>query len=296
MSNFLFSIIIPSYNRETLVSRAISSILLNQDFLNYEIIVINDGSTDATVESLNQFNNKIKIINLGKNYGPGYARNRGIEAAKGEWLCFLDSDDLFFYQKLKEIAKIKNIKKHNCIVHNNLLVDLKKNNIKKVKNGTFSFFLKLTMIQCNSVVSLSSSIVKKSFLNENNIHFSENKKFTGYEDFLFWLDIIYQDNNVYFYNKYLSTINIGDDNLTNYKKINITDIKKNLKVLFFFHKKKRLRFNFKDILISKIFLFYLKNRNYLTAYKIFLNYKIRIIKKVSLFLFLKLVLFLYRLY
>ncbi len=294
MSNFLFSIIIPSYNRETFVSKAINSIL-NQDFLNYEIIVINDGSTDATVESLKQFNNKIKIINLGKNYGPGYARNRGIEVATGEWLCFLDSDDFFFYQKLREIAKIKDVKKHNCIVHNNFLVELKKNNIKKVKNGTFSFFLKQTMTHCNSVISLSSSIVKKSFLNENNIHFNENKKFTGNEDFLFWLDIIYQDNKVYFYNKYLSTINIGDDNLTNYKKKNITDIKKNLKVLFFFHKKKGLRFNFKDVLISKIFLFYLKNGNYLAVYKIFLNYKIRIIKKVSHILFLKLVLFLYRL-
>jgi glycosyltransferase involved in cell wall biosynthesis len=294
VSNFLFSIIIPSYNRETFVSKAINSIL-NQDFLNYEIIVINDGSTDATVESLKQFNNKIKIINLGKNYGPGYARNRGIEVATGEWLCFLDSDDFFFYQKLREIAKIKDVKKHNCIVHNNFLVELKKNNIKKVKNGTFSFFLKQTMTHCNSVISLSSSIVKKSFLNENNIHFNENKKFTGNEDFLFWLDIIYQDNKVYFYNKYLSTINIGDDNLTNYKKKNITDIKKNLKVLFFFHKKKGLRFNFKDVLISKIFLFYLKNGNYLAVYKIFLNYKIRIIKKVSHILFLKLVLFLYRL-
>lgn len=88
------SIIIPVYNGEKLVSRAIRS-ALDQNYPKdkYEVIVINDGSTDNTASILNIFKDQLKIISHDKNKGLAAARNSGYRAAKGRYLVNLDSDD-----------------------------------------------------------------------------------------------------------------------------------------------------------------------------------------------------------
>ena len=85
------SIIIPTYNREKFVTIAIDSVL-NQNFIDYEIIVIDDGSTDKTIMALNAYLNKIRYI-WQENAGVSSARNAGIKEARGKWVAFLDSDD-----------------------------------------------------------------------------------------------------------------------------------------------------------------------------------------------------------
>lgn len=87
------SIIIPTYNCSKYIGGAIES-ALNQSYPDYEIIVIDDGSTDDTVEVLNKYisNECIRYI-YQKNQGPGAARNKGIVLSEGEYICFLDSDD-----------------------------------------------------------------------------------------------------------------------------------------------------------------------------------------------------------
>lgn len=85
------SVIIPTYNREKYVAKAIDSVL-SQKFEDYEIIVVDDGSTDNTKETLRGFKDKIKYI-YQDNSGVSAARNTGIRHASGEWLAFLDSDD-----------------------------------------------------------------------------------------------------------------------------------------------------------------------------------------------------------
>lgn len=90
----LFSIIIPTYNRVDLIHRALNSVW-SQTFTDYEVIVIDDGSTDGTWEELCKL--KDKIITLQQNNkGPGAARNLGAQHASGEYLAFLDSDDAWF--------------------------------------------------------------------------------------------------------------------------------------------------------------------------------------------------------
>jgi glycosyltransferase involved in cell wall biosynthesis len=98
------SVIIPNYNRETLIGETISN-LLAQTLPPHEIIVVDDGSTDKSVEIIQSFGAKIKLIRQ-TNQGPGTARNAGLRVATGEFVQFQDSDDLFSLNKLEVQAKL----------------------------------------------------------------------------------------------------------------------------------------------------------------------------------------------
>ena len=88
------SVIMPAYNAEEYIGEAIESVL-NQDFTDFELIIVNDGSTDNTLDIISGFEDtRIKLINQ-SNQGPGAARNRALEIASGEYVMFLDSDDFF---------------------------------------------------------------------------------------------------------------------------------------------------------------------------------------------------------
>ena len=93
-SSPFFSIIIPAYNREDYIEQCLNSVFA-QSFNNYEIIVIDDGSTDRTVEILRGYGEKIQLI-CQSNSGAGVARQTGCKQARGEYIAFLDSDDLWF--------------------------------------------------------------------------------------------------------------------------------------------------------------------------------------------------------
>ncbi len=96
--NPLVSVIIPTYNRGWIVKEAIESVLA-QDFTDFELIVVDDGSTDNTSEILKEFESDIRVIRQ-TNRGVSAARNRGILASVGRWIAFLDSDDLWLPEKL----------------------------------------------------------------------------------------------------------------------------------------------------------------------------------------------------
>ena len=88
------SIILPVFNGEKFIKKAIESVL-NQSLNDFELIVINDGSTDSTADIINSFeDNRIRIINQ-SNKGPGQARNNGLKIASGDYIMFLDADDWF---------------------------------------------------------------------------------------------------------------------------------------------------------------------------------------------------------
>ena len=103
-----FSIVIPLYNKENYIEKTLHSVL-NQSYLNYEVIIVNDGSTDKSVDVVNQFSNKkIKIINQ-SNQGASSARNRGIAEASNQWIALLDADDIWLKNHLKELEKTINL-------------------------------------------------------------------------------------------------------------------------------------------------------------------------------------------
>ena len=99
----LFSVVIPTYNRLSLLPRTLESVW-RQRFTDYEVILVDDGSTDGTQEYLRGMGNKVRTINQA-NLGPGAARNAGAREARGEYVAFLDSDDLWFPWTLDVFAR-----------------------------------------------------------------------------------------------------------------------------------------------------------------------------------------------
>ena len=97
------SVIIPTYNSEAYLALALESVF-NQTYRNFEIILIDDASTDSTLEVAQSFKDKrLKIISNKQNRGVSYGRNCGIKAAQGNWIALLDSDDWYAPQRLEKL-------------------------------------------------------------------------------------------------------------------------------------------------------------------------------------------------
>ncbi|RTX84135.1 glycosyltransferase family 2 protein, partial [Mammaliicoccus vitulinus] len=187
-SKKLFSIIITSYNNEDKIERAIDSIL-NQslDSRNYEIIVVDDSSTDNTQNLVNKYNSKnIKLIVLDQNSGgPSKPRNTGIKEATGKYVYFLDADDYLAPGILDRIANDDELLKSDMIIgrtirrnDNSLTVHARFmsnenrynyniNEVPYIYNhfGPPSKFMKLTIIQKNNIIF------------PEDLHFGEDKLF-----------------------------------------------------------------------------------------------------------------------
>src|SRR6202521_5362735 len=99
-----FSVLLPVYNRENYVRQAVDSVL-NQTFTDFELLVIDDGSTDRSLEILKSYGSKLKFIQQ-RNQGPEIARNTAAAVAQGEYLVYLDSDDFFLPFALETFDKV----------------------------------------------------------------------------------------------------------------------------------------------------------------------------------------------
>ena len=159
------SIIMPIFNSENFIEDCLNS-LLNQTFKNFEIICINDGSTDNTLKILYEFEKKderIYIINQ-NNLGAGVARNVGMKISKGEYLIFLDSDDIFNETMLEELyAKIKGNNLEIVICNSKNFYTF--NNKKIFYHKKYSFSKKQNMLFNKMFSSLN---IKKDFFNTFN--------------------------------------------------------------------------------------------------------------------------------
>ena len=101
-----FSVVIPAYNREKFIGRAIESII-NQTFINWELIVVDDASIDKTFDIISHYKDpRIRVFRNKKNLERCVSRNKGIEYAKGKFICFLDSDDYHLPNYLEEFYQL----------------------------------------------------------------------------------------------------------------------------------------------------------------------------------------------
>lgn len=145
------SVIIPTYNRAHMVGRAIQSVL-NQTYQDFELIVVDDGSTDNTDEVVKGFDNeRPRYIRYKENKGAQVARNTGLKAARGEYIALLDSDDEWLPEKLE-----KQINKFKSVSNNVGLIYCGKTNINK-KTGEI----------LNEIVPTERGDVFKNLINHN---------------------------------------------------------------------------------------------------------------------------------
>lgn len=112
------SVVIPTYNRAHLLKRAIQSVL-NQTYQDFELIIVNDGSTDETEEVIKTFaDDRISYIRHDKNRGMSIALNSGLERARGEFIAFQDSDDEWIPNKLeRQMEVFKNLPEHFGVIY-----------------------------------------------------------------------------------------------------------------------------------------------------------------------------------
>ena len=179
-----FSIIIPVYNRETFLKKTITSVL-EQIFEDFEVICIDDGSTDNSLKMLTTFQNKdsrVKLISFDKNRGRCIARNYGMSAASGKWICFLDSDDYYLENHLSTLYTLTQEKTEYSAFSVNQKVTGVKTRPTDNENRilTFKDFLKSNAIQINQLC-ISSKI---------DIRFP-NERIPISEDWLFMRNLSY---------------------------------------------------------------------------------------------------------
>jgi len=193
----LFSIVIPVYNAQNTIKRTLLSVL-NQTYSNYEIIIVNDGSTDNSTVIINDFkdNNKIKIITQ-DNAGVSAARNNGIRNCIGEYVIFLDADDWVDNNFLLIFKDHLDSFKDNSI-------DLIIGNLKDERIRTLTQYGYFSNKDIPSVLGelevtdnigyLHNKCYRKELIDESTLRFLEG--ITMSEDLLFNLRFLYSLNNL----------------------------------------------------------------------------------------------------
>ena len=182
--NPLVSVIIPTYNRGWILKEAINSVLA-QDFTDFELIVVDDGSTDNTQDILSSYKEDIVVL-MQDNKGVSSARNRGIVSASGQFIAFLDSDDLWLSQKLSTQVDFFKANPDALIyqteekwIRNGIRVNPKKRH-KKLTGDIFEPSLYLCLVSTSAVMIKHSLFEKTGMFDES---------LPACEDYDMWLRI-----------------------------------------------------------------------------------------------------------
>ncbi len=166
-----FSVIIPAFNAAGYVSRAIES-ALQQTYPPLEILVIDDGSADNTAQVVAEYPTPVRLL-CQANGGPGAARNRGVREAQGNWLAFLDADDVWLPNKLERQAPYT-AQPAVGVVH-----------AREAKAGEAAKATFNALWTCNTV-QLSSALVRRTAFEEIG-GYDEDRALIGVEDWNLWL-------------------------------------------------------------------------------------------------------------
>ena len=210
MSNIFFSVVIPSYNQKSFLKKGIDSVL-RQSYKKFEILVIDNNSTDGSQEYIqNLGNEKIKLINT-ENFGSiAQSRNIGIDQSKGNWISFLDSDDFWHPKKLELVKEEINKNNFEMISHDEYNIDIDdvliSNSIYGLKRKNNLKYL----ITRGNLYSTSTITISKKFLSENNLYFDERLSLATTEDYDFWIRLTINKIKVSNINQYLGYYRIHD--------------------------------------------------------------------------------------
>jgi glycosyltransferase involved in cell wall biosynthesis len=204
-----FSVVIPLYNKEDQIRSTIKNVI-DQSFTDFELIIIDDGSTDRSYEIARSFSDERIILLTQKNMGAGAARNKGVSMAKGEFIAFLDADDIWHSNHLqcfhRSILKFPNMDWYS----NAYDVKLSRDHIEK---GSFlnKVHEKITVIEDFFINSLSYPLVNTSSVALRTKSFSDvggfNESITSGQDIDLWIrlglkySLVFNDTHTSIYDK-----------------------------------------------------------------------------------------------
>ena len=189
----MVSVIIPSYNSEKYIAKTLDSVCA-QTYADFEVLVMNDYSSDRTAEIVESYaakDSRIHLMNLPGNKGVSHARNTGVRMASGDWIAFLDSDDLWATDKLEKQLKLKKQldkdapeRKHDFLFTGSSFIDengLPLSSVLHVpEHVDFEDLLKQNVVSCSSVMIRRELMLKYPMPCSDQVH----------EDFVTWLTIL----------------------------------------------------------------------------------------------------------
>jgi teichuronic acid biosynthesis glycosyltransferase TuaG len=231
--NFTVSVVIPNYNRSQLLIKAIESVL-NQTFLPIEILVCDDGSSDDSYAFVKRLNHPIvQWLDCGKNGRPAIPRNKGIAAAKGNWVAFLDNDDTWHKEKLQIQIEAAQYSECKMICTNALIIQ---NGNSKVyhdsgNSGKITF---TQLIQSNAIVC--SSVMCEKQLLQTCSGFPETAQLKALEDYVLWLKISAKENIYYLHTP---LVNYLDTPTTSIRNNSVDTLQQRALIVDYFKKHKQ---------------------------------------------------------
>jgi glycosyltransferase involved in cell wall biosynthesis len=209
----LVSVVIPTYNSALFLPQSIESVL-QQTYGNFEVIVIDDGSTDNTEEVLSGYKGAIRYMKK-KNGGPSAARNLGIAEAKGEFIAFQDSDDLWLPEKLQLQMEYLTNHPEIAVLYTDLIQFNQQGLVSaslEERYGTLPSGYIFEELLVNHAVTLSTVIVRRSCIDEVGVF---DESLIGAEDYNFYLRLARKFQfafiNQALVHKRLHTNNLSDD-------------------------------------------------------------------------------------
>lgn len=180
----LVTVIMPVYNAERYMEQSIESIIA-QTYQKWELLIVDDGSTDSSVQIMQEYcsrDRRIQMILSTGNEGVASARNKGIQAAKGEYIAFLDSDDLWKAEKLE--IQIHYMQEHNCgFVYSAYDVIDEKNVYKKTITPYWDKVSYKKLLNTN-IIACCTAVIKSEYIKDNLMPQLKH------EDYATWLNIL----------------------------------------------------------------------------------------------------------
>lgn len=179
------TVLMPVYNSEKYLKESIDSIL-NQTYENFELLILDDASTDNSVKIINSYkDDRIKLFKNEKNKGISYTRNKGVELATGEFIALMDSDDISKKNRLE--VEVKFLEKYTefDVVSSRAEV-LNSEKLYKTHKKIEEFELANIQLMFRDVIINPASMFRKEFINKNNIRYRE-ENFVA-EDYDFWVE------------------------------------------------------------------------------------------------------------
>lgn len=253
--NPVVSVVMPVYNREDLVRRAVESIL-NQTYTQFEFVIVNDGSTDKTGEILQEYaqkDDRIRIITNEQNCGIACARNVGMAAAKGKYIAPMDSDDMALPIRLeKSVAAMEAFP--DIAVFSGRIGNIEKEmslewiqNPKEFWIDRTPEFLQIQMMFTNDLQNVAT-ILRRDFFEKEKIKY--NEKYLAAEDYDLWKQVLLKGGKIAGFGNVVTIARFHNSNAPDYYASmvsNTNQIKKELFEQFFAVDIKEIKWNFSEI-------------------------------------------------